>query len=118
MDDNGHGTHVAGILAAEQNGYLVVGVAPGVDLYALKILGANGEGDYSGLIAALGWAVDHDMDVVNMSLGAHEPSAALQAAVVAAYNAGVTMVAASGQHRSDQLQELFFGCPVVVPGRL
>ena len=42
MDDNGHGTHVAGILAAERNHYLVVGVAPGVDLYALKILGATG----------------------------------------------------------------------------
>ena len=42
MDDNGHGTHVAGILAAEKNGYLVVGVAPAVDLYALKILDANG----------------------------------------------------------------------------
>ena len=39
MDDNGHGTHVAGILAAEHNGYLVVGVAPEVDLYALKVLG-------------------------------------------------------------------------------
>ena len=74
MDDNGHGTHVAGIIAAEHNGYLVTGVAPGVDLYALKILNESGEGEYSGLIAALGWAVDHDMDVVNMSLGAHEPS--------------------------------------------
>ena len=40
MDDNGHGTHVAGIIAAEHNGYLVTGVAPGVDLYALKILNA------------------------------------------------------------------------------
>ena len=44
MDDNGHGTHVAGILAAEHNGYLVVGVAPAVDLYALKILDASGDG--------------------------------------------------------------------------
>ena len=84
MDDNGHGTHVAGILAAEQNGYLVAGVAPGVDLYALKVLSATGEGEYSGLIAALEWAVDNDMDVVNMSLGGHEVSAALENAVAAA----------------------------------
>src|SRR6185503_18753387 len=96
MDDNGHGTHVAGILAAEHNGYLVVGVAPGVDLYALKVLSAAGEGASSGLIAALGWAVDHDIDVVNMSLGGHEASAALQTAIANAYNAGVTLVAASG----------------------
>ena len=71
MDDNGHGTHVAGILAAEKNGYLVVGVAPHVDLYALKILDAAGKGDDSNLILALQWAVDHDIDVVNMSLGTH-----------------------------------------------
>ena len=115
MDDNGHGTHVAGILAAEHNGYLVTGVAPGVDLYALKILNEAGEGEYSGLIAALGWAVDHDMDVVNMSLGAHTPSDALQAAVVAAYNAGVTMVAASGNIDLTNWQEIFYGCAVVVP---
>jgi subtilisin family serine protease len=115
MDDNGHGTHVAGIIAAEHNGYLVTGVAPGVDLYALKILNESGEGEYSGLIAALGWAVDHDMDVVNMSLGAHEPSASLQAAVAAAYDAGVTMVAASGNIDLTNWQEIFYGCAVVVP---
>ena len=115
MDDNGHGTHVAGILAAEHNGYLVTGVAPSVDLYALKILNELGEGEYSGLIAALGWAVENDMDVVNMSLGAHTPSDALQAAVAAAYDAGVTMVAASGNIDLTKWEEIFFGCAVVVP---
>jgi len=115
MDDHGHGTHVAGILAAEHNGYLVTGVAPGVDLYALKILSATGEGEYSGLIAALGWAVDNDMDVVNMSLGGHEVSAALQTADTAAYDAGVTMVAASGNINLLDWMEIFYGCPVVYP---
>jgi subtilisin family serine protease len=115
MDDNGHGTHVAGILAAEHNGYLVTGVAPGVDIYALKILNEAGEGEYSGLIAALGWAVAHDIDVVNMSVGAHDVSAALEAAVVAAYNAGVTMVAASGNINLLDWQEIFYGCAVAYP---
>jgi len=115
MDDNGHGTHVAGIAAAEHNGYLVTGVAPGVDLYALKILNAAGEGEYSGLIAALGWAIDNDMDVVNMSLGGHEVSDALQTAVAAAYDAGVTMVAASGNINLASWEEIFYGCPVVYP---
>ena len=115
MDDNGHGTHVSGIIAAEKNGYLVVGVAPGVQLYALKILGPTGEGDYSGLIAALGWAVDHDIDVVNMSVGGHEVSAALQAAVADAYAHGVTMVAASGNVNPNNINELLYGCPVVYP---
>jgi subtilisin family serine protease len=114
MDDNGHGTHVAGILAAEKNGYLVVGVAPEVDLYGLKILGANGEGEVSDLILALQWAVDHDIDVVNMSLGTHEISPALATAVTNASAAGLLMVAASGN--TVTLQEIFGGCPVTYPG--
>ncbi len=114
MDDNGHGTHVTGILAAEHNGYLVVGVAPKVDLYALKVLGASGSGDYSGLIAALGWAVDNNIDVVNISLGGRDVSAALQAAVTAAYNSGITIVAASGN--TVTLQDMIYGCPVAYPG--
>jgi subtilisin len=114
MDDNGHGTHVAGILAAEKNGYLVVGVAPEVDLYGLKILDANGQGDESNLIAALQWAVDHDIDVVNMSLGTHDVVPALQTAVENAAAAGVLLVAASGN--TVTWQEIFYGCPVAYPG--
>ena len=53
MDDNQHGTHVAGIAAAEANGGDVVGVAPEASLLAYKVLGADGSGDYSALIAAL-----------------------------------------------------------------
>jgi len=113
MDDNGHGTHVAGILAAEKNGYLVTGVAPGVELYAVKILNAAGEGDYSHLIAGLEWAVANNMDVVNMSVGGHEVSQTLADAVAATYAAGVTMVAASGNVLD--LIEMFLGCPVVYP---
>jgi hypothetical protein len=114
MDDNGHGTHVAGILAAEHNGYLVVGVAPAVDLYALKILDASGTGDVSNLILALQWAVDHGIDVANMSLGTHEISPALATAVANASAAGLLLVAAAGNIVT--IQELFQGCPVTYPG--
>lgn len=115
-DDNGHGTHVAGILAAERNGYLVAGVAPAVDLFALKILDANGEGDVSTLILALQWALDNDIDVVNMSLGTHEISTALASAVSNAAAQGLLMVAASGNVNPLVWQELLFGCPVAYPG--
>ena len=114
MDDNGHGTHVAGILAAERNWYLVVGVAPRVDLYALKILAADGSGYESDLILALQWAVDHDIDVVNMSLGTHDVVPALQAAVENAAAAGLLMVAASGN--TVTIPEIFYGCAVTYPG--
>ena len=75
MDDNGHGTHVSGTIAAELNGQKVVGAAPGVNLYAVKVVDANGNGDYSNLIAGLNWVHtfnlthEHGIDVVNMSLG-------------------------------------------------
>jgi subtilisin family serine protease len=115
MDDNGHGTHVAGIIAAEKNGYLIVGVAPGVQLYALKVLGATGSGDYSGLIAALGWAVDNDIDVVNISLGGQVVSGALQTAVATAAAAGLTIVAASGNVNPNNINELLYGCAVAYP---
>lgn len=115
-DDMGHGTHVAGILAADHNGYLVAGVAPEVDLFALKILDANGEGDVSNLILALQWSLDNNIDVVNMSLGTHEVSPALATAVTNAAAQGLLMVAASGNVNPFDWQELFFGCPVAFPG--
>jgi subtilisin family serine protease len=113
MDDNGHGTHVAGILAAEKNGYLVAGVAPHVDLYALKILDASGNGDESNLILALQWAVDHGINVVNMSLGTHTNVPAMQTAVENAAAAGLLLVAASGNVVT--IQDLINGCPVAYP---
>ncbi|MBI2848379.1 MAG: S8 family peptidase [Chloroflexi bacterium] len=96
MDDNGHGTHVAGIVAARQNGVGVVGVAPGVQLYALKVLDASGYGYWSNIIAALGWAKDNGMQVANMSLGSNVAPKALQTAADRAYAAGVLLVAAAG----------------------
>lgn len=62
MDDNGHGTHVAGIVAAEDNEVGVVGVAPEAHLYALKVLDATGVGYWSDVIAALEWSMDPNGD--------------------------------------------------------
>lgn len=97
MDDNGHGTHVAGIVAAEDDGSGVVGVAPEVALYALKILGADGGGSYSDVIAALEWAVDNGIQVTNNSYGSSgDPGETVKAAFDNAYTAGVLHIAAAG----------------------
>lgn len=96
MDDNGHGTHVAGIIGAVNDGTGVVGVAPGASLYAVKVLNAQGSGAYSGIVDGIQWAVNNKMNVVNMSLGSPSGSAAIQKAVEAAYKAGVTLVMAAG----------------------
>jgi subtilisin len=94
----GHGTHVAGIAAAKQNGLGVVGVAPGADLYSLKVFIDYGSGCFaygSAEIAALQWAVANHLDVVNISIG-NTYSLAYANAVTAATAAGVVIVAATG----------------------
>lgn len=101
-DDNGHGTHVAGIIAASGT---VTGVAPEASLYALKVLDSQGSGWTSDIIAALQWAVDPDGDpatddgaqVVNLSLGGPGgPDDAVSQAVDAAVDAGVVVAVAAG----------------------
>ncbi|MDP2948494.1 MAG: S8 family serine peptidase [Chloroflexota bacterium] len=96
LDDHGHGTLVAGVVAAEDNGAGVVGVAPQAQLYALKVLSSSGWGYVSDIIAALQWAQSHGIQVVNMSLGSSQGSLSFQAAVTNASNAGIVVVAAAG----------------------
>ncbi len=97
MDDNGHGTHVSGTIAAINNTIGVVGAAPGVSLYALKVLDASGGGYFSDVIAALQWCVDNNMRIASMSFGATgNPGTPVQAACDSAYAANVLLVAAAG----------------------
>lgn len=95
-DDNGHGTHVAGIIAAENNNIGVLGVAPGVELYAIKALDKTGEGRQTDIIAGLEWAAEQDLDIVNLSITSHQPSIALEKATNKANQEGIILVAASG----------------------
>lgn len=95
-DDNGHGTHVAGTVAAIDNTIGVIGVAPQVDLYAIKVLDRNGSGWLSDVIEGLDWAVANNMDVVNMSLGSSSDASAFRTAVQNANAAGLVQVAAAG----------------------
>jgi len=95
-DDNGHGTHVAGIIAAENNDIGVVGVAPEASLYGVKVLDRNGSGWLSDVIAGLDWCVANNMDVVNMSLGTDSDIQAFGDACNAASTAGLLLVAAAG----------------------
>jgi len=96
MDDDGHGTHVAGTIAAEDNDAGVVGVAPEASIYALKVL-EGGTGLYSDVIAAIEWAVDNGIQVTNNSYGSSgDPGMMVKAAFDNAYAAGVLHVAAAG----------------------
>jgi hypothetical protein len=95
-DDNGHGTHVAGIIAAQNNTFGVLGVAPQASLFAVKVLSSSGSGTWSSVISGIQWAIDNDMDVINLSLGSSVGSTALKTICDNAYNAGILILAAAG----------------------
>jgi len=95
MDGHGHGTHVAGTIAGVHNDMGVIGVAPHAKIYGIKVLDENGGGSLYTIIAGLDWAVQNEMQVVNMSLGGPH-SDIMYKAIRKAYDAGLTLVAATG----------------------
>ncbi|MDQ3280072.1 MAG: S8 family serine peptidase [Acidobacteriota bacterium] len=101
LDDHGHGTHVSGTIAAADNNFGVIGVAPGVRLWAVKALASNGSGTSEGIIRAIDWVVAKKKEVggnwvVNMSLGSSQESGGEREAFQRAFDAGLIVVAASG----------------------
>lgn len=104
MDDNGHGTHVAGILAAAQDGKGIVGIAPDAEIYAIKVSDKKGSGSFSDLAKGIAWAIDNDIDIVNMSITGNGGSKALAKVIRTAYvEYGLVMVAAVGNGKGDVL---------------
>lgn len=104
-DDHGHGTHVSGTIAAQDNNLGVLGVAPDVSLYVFKALASDGSGSYTAIAEAIVKATEgpdgvagttDDADVISMSLGGSSGNSALQNAVNFALSNGVVIVAATG----------------------
>jgi len=112
-DGNGHGTHVAGTIAAKDNTAGVVGVAPGTRLWAVRVLDSQGNGSESSVICGLEWVYDHrdTIDAINMSLdgdgvaedqnGCGLGTTPLHEAICKVVDAGVTVVAAAGNGGRD-----------------
>ncbi|NQE53422.1 Tk-subtilisin [ANME-1 cluster archaeon GoMg3.2] len=105
-DDNGHGTHCGGIVAAVDNEEGVIGVAPEASLYGVKVLDRRGSGYVSDIIAGIEWAVENGADIISMSLGTTSDVPSLDGACDAAWNNGVLLVAAAGNEE---------GSPVIYP---
>ncbi len=95
-DDNGHGTHVAGIVAALINNGGVAGVAPQAKIMPVKVLDSAGSGTLSGIVQGITWATDNGARVINLSLGAFVNVQTLEDAVNYAYGNGVLVVASAG----------------------
>ena len=110
-DDNGHGTHVAGTIAAKNNGSGVIGVAPGTTIYAVKVLNRNGSGTWSQVICGIDWvsanSASKNIKVANLSLGGTGVNEALNSAIhnsVAGNKPGsspVTYTVAAGNSGTD-----------------
>lgn len=102
-DDNGHGTHIAGIAAAKDNSIGVVGVAPGAKLWAIKVLDRNGSGPLSTIIKGIDYIRQYasQIEVANLSLGCECKSSAFNTAINNAVKAGITFVVASGNSGKD-----------------
>lgn len=114
QDDEGHGTHVSGIIAAKNNSIDVVGVAPNAVLYAVKVLDKTGSGSDSSVMAGLDWvgsnaaSVSPPIRVVNMSLGRPgtlDDNPALRASIQVLYNAGIIVVVAAGNDASTDVSQ-------------
>jgi subtilisin family serine protease len=106
LDDNGHGTHVAGTIAAANDGAGVVGIASDVDLYSLKVLDTCGSGRTSDIIQAVQWVIDKKKEIggnwiINLSLGSDTAQDSEQAEFQLAADAGVLVFAASGNSYPD-----------------
>ncbi len=113
-DDNGHGSHVAGTIAALNNSTGVVGVAPGAKLVAVKVLNSAGSGTWSSVICGIDWvtanATKYNIKVANMSLGGGGSSDnncgntnndALHKAICKSTTAGITYIVAAGNSNAD-----------------
>ncbi|MBE3589049.1 MAG: S8 family peptidase [Thermoanaerobacteraceae bacterium] len=102
QDDNGHGSHVSGTIAAVNNGFGVVGAAPRARLYVVKVLDYRGEGYFADIIRALQWCLNQGIQIVNISFGSDQPSQALHQSIRQVTAAGMIVVAAAGNDGTYQ----------------
>lgn len=96
LDANSHGTHVAGTIAAEANGFGITGVAPDAKIMPVRVLDASGSGSLSTVADGIRYAAENGADVINLSLGGEFSSRELNAAVQYAENRGAVVVMAAG----------------------
>jgi major intracellular serine protease len=110
-DYNGHGTHVAGTIAAVQNNNGVIGVAPEANLLILKVLNKNGSGQYDWIINGINYAVEQKVAIISMSLGGSEDVPELHQAIQNAIANQILVVCAAGNEGDGQESSDEFSYP-------
>ena len=96
IDPNGHGTHVAGIIAAAADGVEGRGLAPGVSILPVRVLDASGSADDADVARGVVWATAHGAQIISMSLGGYDPNPLLASAIADAVASGIAVVVAAG----------------------
>ena len=109
-DYNGHGTHVAGTIAAQENDNGVIGVAPEASLFIIKVLNKNGSGQYDWIIDGINYAIEQKVDIISMSLGGPTDIPELYQAVKKAIANNILVVCAAGNEgdNNDSTDEFAF----------
>ncbi|SFK54217.1 major intracellular serine protease [Halobacillus dabanensis] len=116
-DNNGHGTHVAGTIAAIENEEGVVGVAPKSKLLILKVLDKEGSGTYEAIIDAIKYASEwrgqnnERVRIISMSLGGPEDTPAMEASIKEAIDKGISIVCAAGNEGDGREDTMEFAYP-------
>lgn len=100
QDDNGHGTHVAGIIGARRNGSGVVGMAPNCRMYVAKAFDAAGNAEFPAIRRSLEWMIRRKVQIVNLSFSSDEPSQGYEEILKAANAHGITLICAAGNEGS------------------
>jgi len=95
-DENGHGTHVAGIVAAAKNNFGVIGVAPKADLYIAKVFGKDGTAQTENISKSVDFMLDSEVQIINMSFSTDGYDPEFEKQIQKAFDKGVVMVCAAG----------------------
>lgn len=95
-DNTGHGTAIAGIIASDGRNSTIKGINPNVEIYSARVLDNNNKAPVSRIVEAIYWAIDRDVNIINMSFGTKKYSEVLHKAVKAAKEKGILMFAAAG----------------------
>lgn len=103
-DFSGHGTSMASVIGAIDNGKGVTGINPNAELYSVKVLDDNIQAPISRIVEGIQWGIDHKMNIINMSFGTNINSTVLREVVQKANKAGILLVSATGNNSNDIVQ--------------
>lgn len=112
-DENGHGTHICGIVAAEKNGIGIVGVAPKADLYVAKAFNKSGKTSFDAIEKSVKWLMEKNVDVINMSFSSSHASGRYKSLIADVYRKGISIICAAGNE--GELGENTIGYPANFP---